>query len=88
MNPPENKPSIVIYQSKDGLTKLDVRLENETVWLTQMQICRLFDKSKATVSEHILKHVFEAGELDENAGVPFGIPNNCCRWKKLRYQNL
>ena len=70
MNSAENNSFIVIYQSKDGLTKLDVRLEDETVWLTQMQICRLFDKSKATVSEHI-KHVFEEGELDENAVVRY-----------------
>jgi hypothetical protein len=48
----------------DGVIKVDVRLEDETVWLTQAQICELFQKSKATISEHI-KNVFEEGELDE-----------------------
>jgi hypothetical protein len=61
----ENNSQIIIYQTESGETKLDVRFENETVWLTQMQLCELFDKSKATVSEHI-KHVFEEGELQEN----------------------
>ncbi len=61
----ENNSQIIIYQTESGETKLDVRFENETVWLTQMQLCELFDKSKATVSEHI-KHIFEEGELQEN----------------------
>ena len=53
-----NNSQLIIYQTESGETKLDVRFENETVWLTQMQLCELFDKSKATVSEHI-KHIFE-----------------------------
>ena len=61
----ENNSQIIIYQTESGETKLDVRFENETVWLTQMQLCELFDKSKATISEHI-KHIFEEGELQEN----------------------
>jgi hypothetical protein len=59
---------ILIYQNKDGDIKLDVRLEDETVWLTQAQICELFQKSKATISEHI-KNVFDEGELDAGATV-------------------
>ena len=59
---------IIIYQNADGNIKLDVRLEEETVWLTQSQLCELFQKSKATISEHI-KHVFEEGELDAMATV-------------------
>lgn len=59
---------LIIYQTSDGKVKIDVHLENETVWLTQMQLCELFDKSKATVSEHI-KHIFEEGELEENVVV-------------------
>jgi hypothetical protein len=55
---------IIIYQNPDGNIKIDVRIEDETVWLTQAQICELFKKSKATISEHI-KHVFEEGELNE-----------------------
>jgi len=54
---------ILLYQDRDGVIKVDVRLEDETVWLTQAQMCKLFQKSKATISEHI-KNVFEEGELD------------------------
>lgn len=59
---------IIIYQNPDGNIKIDVRLEEESVWLTQAQLCELFQKSKATVSEHI-KNVFEEGELDPLATV-------------------
>lgn len=62
----ENK--IVIYQTEDGKTQLDVKLENETVWLTQAQMVELFDSSKANVSEHT-KHIYEDGELSEEATV-------------------
>jgi|SRR5690606_2567336 len=59
---------ILIYQNQDGNIKIDVRLQEETVWLTQAQLCELFQKSKATISEHI-KNVFEEGELDAEATV-------------------
>ena len=49
----EDKGEIIIYQSEDGNVQLDVRLENETVWLTQDQLCMLFNKAKSTISEHI-----------------------------------
>ena len=55
---------ILIYQNQDGNIKVDVRLEEETVWITQAQMCELFQKSKSTISEHI-KHDFEDGELIE-----------------------
>lgn len=54
---------VLLYQDRDGVIRVDVRLEDETVWLTQAQMCELFQKSKATISEHI-KNVFEEGELD------------------------
>ncbi len=63
----ENNPdngNILIYQSEDGLTHVDVRMEQETVWLTQQQLCELYRTSKSNVSEHI-KHIFEDGELNE-----------------------
>ena len=63
-----NTGEILIYQNQEGNIKIDVRLQEETVWLTQSQICELFQKSKATVSEHI-KNVFEEGELDEKVVV-------------------
>ena len=59
---------ILIYKNTDGNIKIDVHLEDETVWLTQAQICILFNKSKATISEHI-KHIFEEGELEEHSVV-------------------
>jgi len=59
---------IVIYQTEDGNTKIDVRFENETVWLTQAQLVELYQSSKANISEHI-KHIFEEGELDEKSTV-------------------
>ena len=59
---------MLIYQNPDGKIKIDVRLEEETVWLTQAQLCELFQKSKATISEHI-KNVFEEGELEESSVV-------------------
>lgn len=63
-----NAGEIIIYQNTEGNIKIDVRLEEETVWLTQAQLCELFQKSKATISEHI-KNVFEEGELDAMATV-------------------
>lgn len=59
---------IILYQTEDGKTKIEVRLENDTVWLTQAQISELFQKAKSTVSEH-LKKIFEENELDENSVV-------------------
>ncbi|WP_443741569.1 virulence RhuM family protein [Treponema berlinense] len=64
----QNKGDIVIYQTKDGLTKIDVRFDDETVWLTQAQLVELYKSSKANVSEHI-KHIFEEGELAEESTV-------------------
>lgn len=61
----ENRSNILIYQTVDGLTKIETRLQEETVWLNQSQLCELFQKSKSTVSEHI-KNIFEEGELNEN----------------------
>ena len=59
---------MLIYQDQYGKIKIDVRLEDDTVWLTQAQLCELFQKSKATISEHI-KNVFAEGELDEKVVV-------------------
>lgn len=59
---------IIIYQTQDGQTKIDVRLENETVWLTQNQMAELFQTTKQNVSLHI-KNIFEEGELSENSTV-------------------
>lgn len=55
---------IVIYQSENGATKIDVRFVEDTVWLTQAQLIELYQSSKSNISEHI-KHILEEGELDE-----------------------
>ena len=59
---------ILIYTDSSGLTKIDVRLTEDTLWLTQAQMCELYQTSKSNVSEHI-KHIFEEGELQEEAVV-------------------
>jgi hypothetical protein len=59
---------IVLYQPDELSTRIEVRIEDETIWLTQQQIVELFDSSKANISEHI-KHIFESGELKEGATV-------------------
>ena len=59
---------IIVYRSSDGLTKVDVRFDGETVWLTQAQMIELYHSSKSNISEHI-KHILEEGELDESATV-------------------
>ena len=63
-----NMSEVILYQSEDGRTKLDVRLEGQTVWLSQKQLTELFGKAKGTISEHI-KHIFEDGELESEATV-------------------
>lgn len=64
----DNLGEIVIYQSDNGLTKIEVKIKDETVWLTQQQLMELFQTSKANISEHI-KNIFNEGELDEVATV-------------------
>lgn len=64
----ENKGDIVIYQSENGDTRIDVHFQDETVWLTQAQLCELYQSSKANVSEHI-KNIFAEGELEEDSTV-------------------
>lgn len=59
---------MLLYQDENGSTQIEVRLENENVWLTQAQLVTLYQSSKANVSEHI-KHIFEEGELEETAVV-------------------
>lgn len=64
----QNNSEILIYQSENGNTKIDVKIIDETVWLTQAQLCELYQTSKSNVSEHI-KHIFEEGELDQKSVV-------------------
>lgn len=59
---------IIIYQTEDGVTKIQTRLENETVWLTQEQISELFQRERSVITKHI-GNVFKEGELDEKSNV-------------------
>lgn len=62
------KNEIILYQSKELLTNIEVRVENETIWLTQVQIVNLFESSKANISEQI-KHIILTGELQKEATI-------------------
>ena len=64
----EENNRILIYTDGSGLTKIDVRMTDDTLWLTQAQMCELYQTSKSNVSEHI-KHIFDEGELQEDAVV-------------------
>ena len=64
----ERYGEILIYQTEDGLTNITVKMQDDTVWLTQQQLVELYQSSKSNVSEHI-KHNFEEGELDEESVV-------------------
>jgi hypothetical protein len=64
----ENHSQIIIYQTENGQTKLDVRLENETVWLTQKLMAELFQTTVSNINIH-LKNIFEEGELDAKATI-------------------
>ena len=57
---------IILYTTEDGLTKVDVKLENETVWLTQEQMAQLFGKSRSTITEHI-SNIYKEEELEQNS---------------------
>ena len=82
----ENKSELIIYQTEDGQTRLQVKMENETVWLTQDQMSELFEKSKSTINEHI-KNIYEEKELDEGPTMrKFGISEFST--KPTNYYNL
>ena len=82
---------IIIYQTDDGLTKVDVRVENETVWLSQQQMAELFDTTKQNISLHI-KKIFEEEELYENSTVKEFLTvqkeGNRKVERKVKYYNL
>ena len=81
-----NTGEILIYQNQEGNIKIDVRLEEETVWLTQDQMAVLFGKAKSTINEHI-KNIFEEGELNEATSLhKFGISE--FQQKTPNYYNL
>jgi len=82
---PQNS-EILIYQNPDGKIQIDVRLEDETVWLTQDQMATLFGKAKSTINEHI-KNIYDEQELEESATMKkFGISE--FQQKTPNYYNL
>ena len=82
----QNTSQIILYQTDDGQTKLQVKMEDETVWLTQDQMAELFEKSKSTINEHI-KNIYEEKELDEVSTMrKFGISEFST--KPTNYYNL
>jgi hypothetical protein len=66
----EDKGQILLYQTPDGESRIEVRLQGETVWLNLDQMAELFQRNKSTISRHI-KNVFEEGELQQDATVAF-----------------
>lgn len=64
LNAPQ-RGEIILYQTADGRTKIDVKLEKETVWLTQDQLVILFERDRSVISRHI-SNIFKEGELDPN----------------------
>ncbi len=63
-----NNGSLILYQTEDGKTQIEVQLLDETVWLTQSQMAELFSKDKRTISEHI-QNIFKEGELSADSTV-------------------
>jgi hypothetical protein len=72
----KSKGEILIYTSPEGLTQIDVRLENETLWLAERQISLLFERDRTVIGRHI-KKIIKEGELEENGNVQkMHIPNS------------
>lgn len=87
----EQKNNIIIYQLDDGKTKIDVKLEDETVWLSQQQMADLYDTTKQNISSHI-KNIFDEEELSENSTVKEFLTvqkeGNRNVERKVKYYNL
>ena len=87
----DSKGSLLLYQTEDGQTKIEVTLANDTVWLTADQMAELFQRNKSTISRHI-KNVFESGELKPDSTVAFfaTVQNEGARKveRNIAYYNL
>ncbi|MCB1082596.1 MAG: hypothetical protein KDK63_05580 [Chlamydiia bacterium] len=68
MDSRDNNGSLILYQTEDGKTQIEVQLLDETVWLSQAQMAELFSKDKRTISEHI-QNIFKEGELSVDSTV-------------------
>lgn len=81
-----NQSKIVIYQTQDGKTSIDVKLEQDTVWLTQAQMVELFQKDQSVIARHIA-NVFKEGELDKNSNMQI-LHNTLSKYKPTTIYNL
>ena len=81
----QHNGEIVVYQP-DEITRLEVMVENETVWLTQSQLSALFQKDQSVIARHI-KNVFAEGELDENSNMQI-LHNTLSKYKPVRIYSL
>lgn len=84
-----NKGDIIIYQTEDGLTKIDVKFEGDTVWLTQEQMSELFQRDKSVITRHI-QNIYKEGELmRESTSAKFAfVPDTRERSYEVTYYNL
>ena len=91
MNEQNDNGNIILYQTEDGKSRIEVTLCNDTVWLTADQMAELFQRNKSTISRHI-KNVFEDGELNPDSTVAFfaTVQNEGDRTveRNLAYYNL
>ncbi|MBM6864124.1 virulence RhuM family protein [Bacteroides caecigallinarum] len=91
MNEQQNNGNIILYQTEDGKSRIEVTLCNDTVWLTADQMAELFQRNKSTISRHI-KNVFEDGELNPDSTVAFSATvqneGNRSVERNLAYYNL
>ena len=84
MIPEENRGEIIIYRAEDNSVQLDVRMEKETVWLTQDQMAMLFGRDRTVIGRHI-RNVFKEGELNESSVcAKFALPKKYGRRARFR----
>ena len=85
----KNESDIIIYQTNDGLTKVDVKFEGETVWLSQEQMATLFQRDKSVITRHI-HNIYEEGELElESTSAKYAfVPESRERSYEITYYNL
>ena len=81
-----NDNQIVVYQTADNQTQIDVKLDNDTVWLTQAQIAELFQKDQSVIARHIA-NIFKEGELDKESNMQI-LHNTLSKYKPTAIYNL
>ena len=79
----EQQGEIILYQPDESV-RMEVRIEDETVWLTQAQIAELFETKRQAITKH-LKNIFQSGELNENYSM-FHFGTNCLGWQVIQNQ--